>query len=100
MTLDDFSQALFAALNRHFPQAPVTFATTRDITLMCRAEIAADKFLFVYFSALTGKTSYACFSLVLQDVSSFPDNDAQIMMLRGDRQIPDACTQPGIWRSP
>lgn len=63
MTLDDFSQALFAALNRHFPQATVTFATTRDITLTCRAEIDADTFVVVYFSALTGKTSYALIHL-------------------------------------
>lgn len=38
MTLDDFSQALFAALNRHFPQATVTFTTTRDITLKNRQQ--------------------------------------------------------------
>jgi len=66
MTLDDFSQALFDALNRHFPQATVTFTTTRDITLTCRAEVDADTFIFIYFSALTGKTSYALVHLDLR----------------------------------
>lgn len=63
MMLDEFYQALFDALARYFPEATAIFTTTRDITLTCRAEIDADTFIFVYFSALTGKTSYALIHL-------------------------------------
>jgi len=59
MMLDAFHQAIISALNHHFPQSAISFTTTRDITLTCRAEIDANTFIFVYFSALTGKTSYA-----------------------------------------
>lgn len=59
MTLDAFYQALVAAVNAYFPRSVVTVVTTRGVTLTCKAEIDADTFIFVYFSALTGKTSYA-----------------------------------------
>ena len=59
MMLDEFYQALINALTCYFPQTTTTFTTTRNITLTCRVEIDADTFIFIYFSALTGKTSYA-----------------------------------------
>lgn len=63
MILDEFHQALINALIRYFPQATTTFTITREITLTCKVEIDADTFIFVYFSTLTGKTSYALIHL-------------------------------------
>lgn len=59
MKLGEFRQALVTALGQYFPQARVTIAESRDVTLTCKAELTADTFVAVYFNALTGKTSYA-----------------------------------------
>jgi hypothetical protein len=59
MTLREFRRALVAALGRHFPRAKVTIAESRSVTLTCKAELTEDTFIAVYYSALTGKTSYA-----------------------------------------
>jgi len=59
MTLEEFRQALVAALERHFPQAEVMLAESRGVVLTGRATLDTDTFVAIYFSALTGKTSYA-----------------------------------------
>jgi hypothetical protein len=59
MTLTLFRETLVAALNRHIPEVEVTLTESRGIVLNATANLDSDTFIAVYFSALTGKTSYA-----------------------------------------
>lgn len=59
MTLAGFRRALETAIHLHYPDARVAITESRGITLVCRVDVADDVFLAVYFSALTGNTSYA-----------------------------------------
>ena len=59
MKLPDFRRALEAAFNQHLPGIRLIMTESRGVALTCRAEIAEDLLLAVYFNALTGNTSYA-----------------------------------------
>jgi len=59
MKLEEFHQALIAALGRHLPQARVRIAENRGIRLTGQVELTSNTLIAVYFNALTGKTSYA-----------------------------------------
>jgi len=59
MTLAEYREALLDALAQIFPQAKVTLSESRGLVLTCRAELAEDAYIAVYFNALTGKTGYA-----------------------------------------
>jgi hypothetical protein len=59
MTLAEYREALLDTLGQCFPQAKVTLSESRGLVLTCRAELAEDAYIAVYFNALTGKTGYA-----------------------------------------
>jgi hypothetical protein len=59
MKLPDFRRALEAAFHQHFPGIRLVMTESRGVALTCRAEIADDLLLAVYFNTLTGNTSYA-----------------------------------------
>ena len=59
MKLPDFRRALEAAFNQHLPGIRLIMTESRGVALTCRAEIAENLLLAVYFNALTGNTSYA-----------------------------------------
>ena len=59
MKLPEFRRLLEAAFRQHFPGIRLIISESRGVALTCRAEIADDLLLAVYFNALTGNTSYA-----------------------------------------
>jgi len=57
--LEAFHQALMQAVEKHAPEAHVELEEKRGILLEGRLDLDRDKFVAIYFNALTGKTSYA-----------------------------------------
>ncbi len=59
MTLADFRRDLVAAIEMYFPHAKWNLSERRGIELQARLEIDARRFISIYHSAATDKTSYA-----------------------------------------
>ena len=59
MTLTEFHRALTEAVRQHFADAELVVIEKRGISLTRRAELSTGALISVYYSALTGKTSYA-----------------------------------------
>jgi hypothetical protein len=59
MNAAEFKQQIAAAVAKHFAEAKFNLEERRGIEVRGRIEIDEERFVDIYFSAATGKTSYA-----------------------------------------